>query len=248
MQSEKEVRVSPYTTKVIREIISKKLKNGEMSESYRDYLATHALEKNPEMIKAPTYQRLEELLGAISMSYRDFFVAVNPFPQYAVGWANDAQTRMAATLDGMDEYQKDQIRNIILALMPRQISEALAECEGKNIGWRLADILEKGFNEDNFVLRMYTELGSPDKWRQHTKKSYEFLCCPHEFIPAIAAKTGISLHWILNCGKPVLAKTESTETVMDLFCFLPKNYQVTLEQALATAIRVMAGGIIVDNG
>lgn len=246
MQYEKEARVMPYTTKVIREIISKKLKNGELSEDYKNYLDTPTLKKQPKMIKVPTYQGLDKLLEVLSMSYREFLVAVNCFPQYDVGWANDIQARMAAALDGMDEQQKDQIRNIISALMPEQISEALAESADKNLGWRLTDILEKGFNDDNFALKMYTELGAPDKWRQHTKKAYEFIGCPHEFIPAIAAKTGISPHWILKCGKPVLAKTESTETVMDLFCFLPMNYQFTIEQALTTAIK--AGGIIIDNG
>lgn len=221
-------------------------KNDQVSSHTRACLDAYMIKNDIEDpgYKTYSYENLESWLDYLSLTYKDFLGLVNKYPEYPIKWANDIQANMANHLDALNDKQKKEILKIIKALVPKQTMEALEENKKKPLGVRVTNLIEAAFNEDNFGIKLFSDLGSVNKWKHH-RTMVPWLSCPHDFIPAIAARTGMSMHWMLGCKKPVLAKTESTECVMDYFCFLPEEQQKVIEKGLRTSIE--AGEISIEN-
>lgn len=243
VENDKEHRVSVYTEEVLQKLIARQTQAPELARRYERYCHAH---RRAFVNKArfTTYESLDELLTAIGISYREFLTAVNRFPENRVAWHTEAQERMAYYLDAMPDSIKTQYRRLFRAMLPENTKQVLLENDMPDVpyGLRITNVLSVVCNEDNFCFRLFTELGLQARWKQKENLSNGYTCCPHEILPAISQRAGsISLHWLLGCRKPVLARTETAEEVMDIFCFLPPSVQETVESGMA--VQLQAGGV-----
>ena len=234
-------RVSPHIQAVLDRFIEEKTKNPELNDCYQAYCRSHSFSRRHNEPKIPTYESLDALLASIQVTYREYMEAINLFPDYPVDWATEDQKKVAEALDQMDDAQCRKFRDLFWGYVPILVQDALKESEGiAGYGLRITNVMEAFANEGSACVRLYEKLGIEKRWRANKRPSYANITCPHEYMPAISAETGMPIHWMLNYGKPVLAGKESTEEAMDVFCFMPAGVQKMLADAI-TAVMLVGG-------
>lgn len=236
-------RVTTYVQSRIMELIEEKTKDPQIRETYTEFLRQNSRLRNKSHLKIITYENLRELLDALQVSNQEFLNWVNMTGDEEIAWAYPAQAEMSYMLDRMNDEQRGTVLSIIRGIMPKLYMTGINENRDLPIGGsRTTNMLEIIYNESSMSLELFSELGIELRWRFNKNEKVMQASVPHEHMPEIAKRTGISIHWMLNNGQPVLAGCEETEKVMDEFCFLPKHIQDTLSSSLTTAYR--AGGVM----
>ena len=240
-------RITQEADAVIRQFIDERTQDEAIATDFHEYYLAHKSTHYAGQIQRVTYESLDEILRILHVSYREFLEACNKYPDNAkVDWSTPTRAGMAKLLDLMDDKQKEPYYAMFRAMLPKAVQSALNEAESMEIyGLRIVTLLEAFCNDDSYCINLFSEIGIRERWRQKKRGALAYTTCPHEYLPIISSRTGVSLHWMLGCNCPVLAQSESTERVMDLFCLLTEEQQEEIFNGLDRQIK--AGGVLLNG-
>ena len=184
------------------------------------------------------YEHLPELLDIAGLDYLDILKCTSKDPEnhyVEPQWASEVETAMCSCCDILSHSQRMQV----LALINRILADVFKSSEYKSMTPLLR--LSKANSIRTYcsaeMRRQTKELGVFDIYlRRHGQFSFNAL--ELSMIPYMSMSFDVSPHWLLGLdeSRTVLARDGETETIMDLFCFLPEERKQMILQAVQTAV------------
>lgn len=240
LQKHEERRVTAYLNEKLTMLIEERTEDPAVQAEFEEYQKSflRVQLKKPKHI---VYGQIPQILSILNVDYGTYLRFVNA-TDTELGWKTEEAAAMADYLDLLPEEKKIIIRDAVYELLPLQLKTALVEAQNAQTqGDRISALLMNLMDGKKTLKSIFTEIGIQARWSSRNRTQYMNNMLPHEFIPAVCAKTGVSPHWLLGWDGPVLAKSESTEAVMDMFVLLPEIYQRVMVNGLKSA--EAAGGV-----
>ena len=211
----------------------------QKAEAIRLYQKKYSRAKSsksaPDIPKRLSYERLEEFMGCAGLSYRDLFEICGGEDgnRVKLTWAKPSEEEMCKLLDACSENEKAAVKDLIMDALPVSIKAALTQAgQSAERLFVLAGLRERVFDESNRLIQGDVQMRSArDNWvssgaqRKRIWKTIGF-----SKYAKITKDFDVSYHWLSNLGpdKTILAKTGSTEEIMDAFCLLPDDIKAMI--------------------
>ena len=210
---------------------AEKTKRAEAIKLYqKKYTRAKPSKSAPDIPKRLTFDRLEEFMDCAKLGYKDLFeICCGEDGERArLSWPKPIETEMCKLLDAAGEDRKQAIKALILDALPAPIRDVLVlNAQSAEKLFELASLRERLFDEANILIRGDVQLRSArDNWvssgaqRERIWKTLAF-----SKYADVTKAFDVSYHWLCGLGSDVtvLAKTGSTEEIMDAFCMLPDD-------------------------
>jgi hypothetical protein len=192
----------------------------------------------PEGPKRLCYENLPELLEITGLSYLDILKCVSKKPSgdaVKPQWASEAEAAMCSYCDMLSPDRREKV----LALIRRILAPVFENSDFESMTPTLR--LFKANAIRSYCIaetkRQTKELGVYDIYRRRFVP-YSFNAVELNMVSYLSISFDVSPHWLLGLDEThtVLATNGETETIMDLFCFLPEGRKQMILQAVQTAI------------
>ena len=184
------------------------------------------------------YENIPELLEVTGLSYLDLLKCVSKNPEdvpIEPRWASETEAVMCSFCDTLSSDRRKKVQ----ALIRRILAPAFQNNEFESMTPTLR--LFKANAIRTYCIaetkRQTKELGVYEIYRRRFVP-YSFNAVELNMVSYLSANFDVSPHWLLGLDEmhTVLATNGETETIMDLFCFLPEERKIMILQAVQTAI------------
>lgn len=197
--------------------------------------------KTTKKFKNLTYRVLPAFMEVAGLSYRDVLEITNDTKggRTEIKWADHIEEQMSNACDDLPtDAAREQVRRLVVAMLPENLRELLyqkapsavrAVRAGKCRRISIKDIRQQ-IKTDYTQMNRYTYAEVKDD-------TYHSTIPLHTYNQTISLYD-VSPHWLLGLDENtcVLAKSGSTELIMDAFCLLPMEWK----EVVLTATRLMA--------
>lgn len=193
---------------------------------------------SPKGPKRLCYENLPELLDITGLNYLDLLKYVSKNPDGVVikpRWASEVEAAMCSYCDMLSPDRREKV----LALIRRILAPVFENSDFESMTPTLR--LFKANAIRSYCIaetkRQTKELGVYDIYRRRLVP-YSFNAVELNMVSFMSISFDVSPHWLLGLdeSQTVLAANGETETIMDLFCFLPEGRKQMILQAVQTAI------------
>ena len=190
------------------------------------------------------YEHLPELLDITGLSYLDLLKSVSKDPQGVYiepKWSREVETAMCSCCDILSSWQRKKVLALIQRILPDVFESS--EYESMTPILRLAKANSFRVYCNAEMKRQTDELGVYDIYRRRFTP-FSFNAVELNKISYMSINFDVSPHWLLGLDESytVLALNGETESIMDLFCFLPEDRKQMILQAAQTAVE--KGGVV----
>jgi len=190
------------------------------------------------------YEHLPELLDIAGLGYLDILKCISKDPENRYvepQWSSEVETAMCSCCEILSHSQRMQVLALINRILPEVFKSSEYESMTPLLRLTKASSVRTYCNAE--MKRQTKELGVNDIYnRRYTP--FSFNAIELNMIPYMSMSFDVSPHWLLGLdeSRTVLAKDGETETIMDLFCFLPEERKQMVLQAVQTAVE--KGGVV----
>ena len=184
------------------------------------------------------YEDIPTIMNLTGITYLDILKILSVDPdgnRIEPKWALDSEAKMCAYCDLMQPQQRAEVLSLIKRVLAPVFDNPTLNEESSIMRLYKANTLRTYCVKE--MGRQVVDLGVKDIYHRRYLP-YSFNALELNLISFMSISFDVSPHWLLglNESHTVLAANGDTETIMDLFCFLPNERKDIILRAAETAI------------
>ena len=184
------------------------------------------------------YENLPELLEITGLGYKDILISVSKDPEgkhVEPAWASEVEAAMCSYCDLLPTDRQDKVLMLIRRVLAPVFDNSDFQSMTPILRLSKANAIRTYCTAE--TKRQTKELGVYDVYRRRYLP-YSYNAVELNLVAYMSISFDVSPHWLLGLDEShtVLASSGKTESIMDLFCFLPEDRKQMILQAVQTAI------------
>lgn len=185
--------------------------------------------KENRQAKRLTYATLPDFLRCCGMTYKE---AMEVISGRELKWYSDEAAELCACLEKMPEEQLDCLGKLFWSMIPKDYKELYDLSELRC--YRIQKLISYRSQDRDFGKLLAEKYGLPKVWKLAQREAAVYNSFTIAMLPILSEEGHVGLHWLMGLDESmgILSASGKAETVMDRYCFLPRETQRILYESI----------------